>query len=55
MCGKKDTFVNLDENISSMAKFHDDRKITVKRKGQILIKAKMMSIIQLVMFFMFLG
>lgn len=40
MCGKKNMFIDLDENVFSMDKFGDDRKIVVKGKNQILIKTK---------------
>lgn len=33
-------FIDLDENVFSMDKFGDDRKIVVKGKSQILIKTK---------------
>ena len=39
MCVKNELFMNLDEKVNSVAKFGDDRKIIVKEKGKILIRA----------------
>lgn len=32
MCGRKDIFINLDENISFITKFNNDRNFIIKRK-----------------------
>jgi len=39
MCEKNELFMNLDEKVNSVAKFGDDRKIVVKEKAKILIRA----------------
>ena len=40
MRGEKKLFMDLDEKVNSVAKFGDDRKIIVKKKGMILIRAR---------------
>lgn len=33
MCGRKDIFINLDENISFITKFNNDRNFVIKENG----------------------
>ena len=40
MCGKKEMLTELDETITSMVEFGDNRKIPVKLKVKILIQAR---------------
>jgi len=40
MCGKKELFLELDDNVNNVAKFGDDRNIAVKGKEKSLIHAR---------------
>ena len=40
MCGRRSLFVELNESVSGNVSFGDDTKISVKGKGNILIRAK---------------